>query len=176
MKHVSKQQVAGSVAAIAILAAPMASFAAGSGMTAQKFVTKAGQTNMLEIKLGQLAQNKSDNSQVDTFAKQMVSDHSSLQDKLSSTAKAQKLKMPDELPPKLQKKYQHLSQLSGERFNKAYARFNVKGHKEAVALFKKEKASDNNAAVSAVAGDGLPVIQHHLSMAKQMKQAVAPQS
>lgn len=176
MDNRNYRKLAGSAAIVAFAAVPIAASAAGSGMTAQHFVNEASGTNMLEIKLGKLAQKKSDNPTVDSFAKQMVSDHSSLQDKLSNTAESENLKVPDSLPPKLHKKYQHLAQLSGDRFNKAYARFNIKGHEQAVALFKKEKASDNNAAISKVAGNGLPVIQHHLSMAKHMKQTIMTNS
>lgn len=170
------RKLAGAAVAVVFLATPVYASAADSDMTAQHFIKEAATTNMLEIKLGKLAQNKSDDPTIDSFAKQMVSDHTSLQDNLKNTAESEHLKVPDSLPPKLKKKYQHLAGMSGDQFDKAYARFNVKGHKEAVALFKKEKASDNNTAVSELAGDGLPVIQHHLSMAKKMKQEITTSS
>ncbi|AWN15003.1 DUF4142 domain-containing protein [Salinisphaera sp. LB1] len=163
-------------ATLALAAVPMVAGAAPSGLTAQHFVTEAAATNKLEIKLGKLAQRKSENPAVLSFAKKMLSDHTRLQHKLVRTAKSEHLKLPDSLPPKLQHKYQQLSQLSGRQFNKAYARFNVKGHEQAVALFKNEKRSHNDAAISKLAASGLPVIQHHLSMAKHMQQAVTTKS
>ncbi|MGN8160386.1 DUF4142 domain-containing protein [Salinisphaera sp. SWV1] len=163
-------------ATVALTAVPLVAGAAPSGLTAQQFVTKAAATNKLEIKLGKLAQRKSETPDVLSFAKKMVSDHTTLEHRLARAAESEHLRLPDGLPPKLQHKYQQLGQLSGRQFNKAYACFNVKGHEQAVALFKNEKRSDNNAAISKLAAGGLPVIPHHLSMAKHMQRAVTTKS
>lgn len=138
----------------------------------QTFVTQAAGTDLMEIKLGKLALKQSQNSQVKTFAQQMIDDHSAFQDKLEQTAKSQNLDLPGDIPSAMQKKYQHMATLSGHGFDKAYARFNVKGHRQAVALFKQEKASTQNAQVSQLAATGLPVIESHLTKAKQLSKQV----
>src|SRR5215831_8450633 len=44
----------------------------------QKFINEAWSINTLEVRLGQMAETKADNAEVKTFAKKMVSDHTTL--------------------------------------------------------------------------------------------------
>ncbi|HET7312791.1 DUF4142 domain-containing protein [Salinisphaera sp.] len=78
------------------------------------------------------------------------------------------MNVPDDLPSGKQQKYDRLAGLSSKQFDRAYVRLSVKGHKQARDLFRKEKASHNNARVSQMAATGLPVIKGHLRKAKDM--------
>ncbi|MGH8427290.1 MAG: DUF4142 domain-containing protein [Gammaproteobacteria bacterium] len=159
-------------AALLLTGVPMmASAASMNKSSAQEFVTKAAATNMLEIKLGKLALQNSTNSDVQQFAHRMITDHSKLQGQLASAAKSENLTVPSALPVKLMTQYEQMSKLSGAKFDKAYADFNVKGHEQAVALYKAE-AEKSDGMVSQFAKQGLPIIQEHLVLAKRMKQAV----
>ncbi|MEI9865924.1 MAG: DUF4142 domain-containing protein [Limisphaerales bacterium] len=63
-------------------------------VTAQSFVWDAATTDMKEIRMGEMALQKSDNSDVKDFAKDIVSDHKKACKKLKSIAEKEGLNFP----------------------------------------------------------------------------------
>lgn len=156
-------------AALLMVGAPlMATAAAPDGPSAQKFVNVVAATDLLEVNLGKLALEKSQNHQVRLFAHWMIFDHSHLQEGLEKTAASENLDVPSSIPADVNKHYKDMAKLSGKQFDQAYAQFNVKGHEQAIALLKKEKTSDNDTKLSELADSALPVIEGHLIMAKRL--------
>jgi putative membrane protein len=127
---------------------------------------------MAEVKLGQLAQDKGSNEAVKDFGKKMVDDHSAANDKLKSVAADQKIKLPEAMSKTDQATYDRLSGLSGDAFDKAYARDMVNDHVKDIAAFKREAADGKNDAVKSFASETLPTLQMHLKMARQMATVV----
>src|SRR4051812_36949945 len=72
-----------SIAGTAVYAAPETSKLHGTDMN---FLMDSAKTNLLEVKLGELAQKKATSSDVKTFAQRMIDDHSKAQAKLQSVA------------------------------------------------------------------------------------------
>ena len=64
-------------------------------VTAQHFVWEAATTDMKEIHMGELALQKSDNSDVQSFAKRIISDHKKACKKLQAIAEKEGLNFPD---------------------------------------------------------------------------------
>jgi predicted outer membrane protein len=64
-------------------------------ISSQSFVTKAGMTDLKEIHAGEMALQKSDNSDVKSFARRIVSDHKKNCKKLQSIAEKEGLNFPD---------------------------------------------------------------------------------
>ena len=136
------------------------------------FAKEAAAGGMAEVKMGKLAQEKGSNETVKSFGEKMVQDHSEANEKLKSVADEQKIKLPTTLSKQDQATYDRLSALSGDAFDKAYARDMVNDHVKDIAAFKKEATGGKNEAVKNFASETLPTLQTHLKMAHEMAQAV----
>jgi putative membrane protein len=137
-----------------------------------KFITKAAQGNMAEVKLGQLAQDKASNQAVKDFGKQMVDDHTKALDNLKKVASDDGVSMPSSINAKDQALYDRLSKLSGSDFDRQYMAAMVKDHETDVAEFRKESNSAKTANVKEYASTTLPTLEEHLTHAKDVNSKV----
>lgn len=139
----------------------------GGAMSARNFISKASQDGMTEVKLAELASQKSQNASVKQFASHMATDHSTANSELESVAKQANVPVSDKLDAKHQAEVTALSKKSGAAFDKAYTAAMVKAHKQAVALFKKgAQSSDQN--VASFANKTLPTLESHQRMADDL--------
>jgi putative membrane protein len=158
-----------SVKAVLVSALLAAAAFAADPKDDHKFVEEAAGGGLAEVRLGQLAVDRSSDSSVKEFAQQMVTDHSKANDELKSLVAGRDVKIPAELPKDQQKKWDDLNKLSLEKFDKAYVDAMVDDHKTDVKLFEKEAKSGDDATVKAFAGRTLPTLKHHLEMALSLQ-------
>ncbi|HZP32362.1 MAG TPA: DUF4142 domain-containing protein [Candidatus Acidoferrales bacterium] len=140
--------------------------------TDDTFAEKAASGGMAEVKLGQLAEEKGSNPAVKQFGRRMVQDHSKANNELKSAAQRENLTLPTEMDKADQATYDRLSKLSGEAFDKAYARDMVRDHTKDVSEFEKEAKNGRNEAIKNFAAQTVPTLQSHLEQARQMEQSV----
>src|SRR5689334_21475674 len=88
----------------------------------ENFVKKAAAGGMAEVKLGQLAEERGSNPAVKTFGRRMVQDHSKADNELKGAASKENMELPTEMDKSDQAAYDRLSKLSGDSFDRAYAR------------------------------------------------------
>ena len=141
-----------------------------SAFSDEDFVKDAAQGGLVEVKLGQLAEEKGSSDAVKSFGKRMVEDHSKANEQLKDVALREKVKLPTELSKKNQKAYDRLSELSGEAFDRAYARDMVRDHQNDVTAFKQEATRGQNQAIKNFALQTLPTLEDHLKMAREIEQ------
>jgi putative membrane protein len=142
--------------------------ALGVAPTTQDFVTEAAQSDMFEIQSSQLAQQKSDNAQVKSFAQQMVTDHTKTTDELKPLAQQANVTPPTQMSSSQQSMLDKLKSLNGGDFSKQYVDDQVSGHKDAVSLFERYGKGGDNGPLKSWATQTLPTLQHHLDMANQL--------
>lgn len=71
-------------------------------------------------------------------------------------------------------KLKAMSTLQGVEFDRAYAQdIGVAAHEEAVSLFKNAQSQLTDAALKSYVKKTLPILEHHLEMAKEMKERVS---
>lgn len=140
-------------------------------MADEEFAKKAAQGGMAEVKLGQLAEEKSQSPEVKKFAKRMVEDHTKANDKLKEAAMKDNINLPSDMDSKDEQTYESLNKLSGPEFDRAYAKHMVKDHQEDVAEFRREANSGQKDSIKKFAAETLPTLQSHLREARQMEQA-----
>jgi putative membrane protein len=104
----------------------------------------------------------------------MSVDHAKAGDELKALATAKSVKLPGE-PSLVQKvKLKALGAMNGERFDKQYAdTIAVGAHEDTVKLFRKAASDAKDPDVKAFATKTLPTLEHHLEMARGLKQTVA---
>jgi putative membrane protein len=142
-------------------------------MSDAEFAEDAAEGGAAEVKLGQLAQEKSSNDAVKDFGKMMVNDHTEAGQQLKTIAAQQNLKLPSELNKHDQGVYNKLSKLSGEAFDRAYAKEMVNDHRKDIDDFQQEASGGQNQPIKTFATQTLPTLQKHLKDAREMQRAVS---
>lgn len=127
--------------------------------------------HLAEIETGRLALEKSQNTQVRTYAQQMIDDHQKAYQELQQLAQKKQLTVPTETD------FQHkaiataLRLLSGALFDKQYLQqVGINDHRRTVDLLQKMQVESQDPELKVHAGKLLPVVQRHLSMAREMEQ------
>jgi putative membrane protein len=136
------------------------------------FAVEAADGGMLEVQLAQLAIANGASKQVKDFAQSMVKEHSKANEELKSLATQKNITLPGTLSEDSKKKYDKLAEKRGKEFDEAYCELMVKDHKDDIDKFKKEADDGNDADIKSWASEKLPTLQHHLSLAENMEDAM----
>jgi len=139
-----------------------------STMNDKAFVRDAAEGGMTEVELGKLAQDKATSDAVKQFGQKMVDDHTKANDELKKVAGAESITIPEKLDSKHQARVDKLAKLSGDEFDRAYVKDQLKDHEQDVHEFSEEAQSGSDAAVKNFASQTLPTIQQHLAMVKDL--------
>jgi putative membrane protein len=132
------------------------------------FLKDALQGGMAQVRLGQLALQKSSNPEVKQFAQKMVDDHTRMGDQLKPIAQQIGVKIPDGPSKKDKATITKMEALNGDDFDKIYMKDMVKDHKSDLAAFQSEIDHGSNLAVKGAASQDAPIINQHLQMAEQI--------
>ena len=150
---------------------------AGSGKLSradQKMVMSMAQSNMAEVEMGRMAQNKSQNDQVKNFAQQMIDDHSKALTEVQQVAQARGITLPSELDRAHRAKADKLGALSGDAFDRAYmAQAGVADHKKNHSMLRSAQSKARDPDVKALAARTLPIVDQHLNSAHQLHKSTA---
>ena len=152
------------------LATPKAADA--TAMTDQQFVDFAAQTDMVEANLGQLAASSGSGQPVKDYGQMLVTDHTKDYNQLYEIAHQANLNMPNAIDAEHNKAMiDPFQKLTGAAFDKRYIHEMVAGHTKAIAVYKKEAADAQNAALKSYAEQALPTLEKHLDDAKALEKA-----
>jgi putative membrane protein len=133
-----------------------------------KFIREVTSDNVLETQLGQLADRKAENSEVRQFAQRMVADHNKLQSDWAAMASTNGVGYNTGFGKNHRKKLNQLQKLSGKEFDRAYMTLMIQNHKDYVDYFRKEGRAAKSAQVRNLVSAGLPTLEQHWNMAKQV--------
>jgi putative membrane protein len=151
---------------------PGAAASMGGPGADKAFVKKALGGSMAEVEMGKLALQKSNNDQVKQFAQKMVDDHGKMIEQMKPAAEALGVKVPDQPPGGEMKKMEKMKSLSGDAFDKAYAKDMVADHKKDDKEFKQEAQMTKNPQLKDLVTQADQTIEGHLQMAQQLEQQV----
>ncbi len=143
-----------------------------NNMSDSTFAKKADRSDLAEVKLGKLAEQKGATDTVRDFGQRMVKDHSNANEQLKDAAQQDNINLPNQPNNMQEQEYNRLSNLSGKEFDRAYARLMVKEHQKDVQALQHEANYGKNAQIKNWASTTLPTIQEHLRLARQMQQDV----
>lgn len=144
----------------------------GAAMTDQQFVDFAAQTDMVEANLGQLAQTAAATQPIKDYGQMLVTDHTNDYNQLYAVAHQANLNMPNAIDAEHNKTMiDPFQKLKGAAFDRRYVREMIAGHTKAIEVYKKEAAGAENPALKSYAETALPVLQKHLTAAKDLEKA-----
>lgn len=138
-----------------------------------EFVKAAASGGMAEVQSGQLASTQGTDASVKQFGQQMVTDHSKANDELKALATQKGATVPSALSAKDQRGVDKLTSLSGDAFDKAYAKGMVADHKADIKDFKWASEKADDADLRAWAAKTEPTLEMHLQMATNMWSTVS---
>jgi putative membrane protein len=121
------------------------------------FMKKAAKGGMMEVAMGQVAEQKAQSEDVKSFGKRMVTDHSKANDELKSIASKKGVQLPSK---------EHTIKWTSD---KAYVDMMVKDHEKDLAEFKEEASGGSDPDVKKFADDTSKVIQEHLDLVKEIQ-------
>lgn len=121
------------------------------------FMKKAAKGGMMEVAMGQVAEQKAQSEDVKSFGKRMVTDHSKANDELKSIASKKGFQLPTK---------EHSVKWTSD---KAYMDMMVQDHEKDLAEFKEEASSGSDPDLKKFADDTAKVVQEHLDLAKEIQ-------
>ena len=136
------------------------------------FLRKLAEGDMAEVDAGKLAAQKGSNQGVKSFGEEMVKDHSKDHSELKSVAAASGLELPTTVSREDAADKAKLESATGSAFDKQYVDAQVRGHEKTVMLLQQEISQGQDPAVKGFANKTLPVVKHHLAMAKELQQGM----
>lgn len=143
--------------------------AAGTATAADKeFITFVGQTDMTEAHFGQLAQDQATDQDIKDYGQTLVTDHTKDYNTVSALATKLGADMPKGIDAAHNKMIDPVAKLKGRAFDRRFLADMVKGHEQAIAKYKKEADSGDNADLKAYASATLPTLQMHLQKAEEL--------
>jgi putative membrane protein len=135
----------------------------------KKFLAKAAQSNLNEIKLSQLAEQKATDPAIKAFAHKMVVEHHKIGNSLKPFLEAWNVTPATNLDDDGQKAYDKLSGLSGADFDKEYIDRMVSDHATALDDFTSEAKDTKDAKFRSVVLRDKTMIAAHKNMAYDLK-------
>lgn len=136
------------------------------------YLVFAADVNMKEIQMGKLAQQKSTNAEVRSYAEMMINDHNKALENLKKTAEAKNISLPTALSEDAQEAYDDLNDEKAEDFDKKYVDMMVDGHEKTIKKMEKASEKANDEEIRMWAADMLPTLRTHHSEAERLEDAL----
>ena len=148
------------IVAISLIGAVRAADTASAGGSSlsekdKTFMKRAAKGGMMEVAMGQVAEQKGQSEDVKSFGKRMVTDHGKANDELKSIASKKGFQLPSK---------EHSVKWTSD---KAYIDMMVQDHEKDLAEFKEEATSGSDSDVKKFADDTAKMVQEHLDLAKE---------
>jgi putative membrane protein len=174
------------VAAVALMAQPALAqdtqqpkLQAGEAQLAEvdlDFAKEAAQGGLLEVRLGELAEQQAKSQEVQDFGRRMGEDHGQANQRLMQIAEQKGIELPQSMSEDGQETYDDLRQYMAAEFDEAYMDEMVSDHEHDVAAFEDYVENAQDPDLRSFAEETLPTLKEHLELAQQTQEQVAAAS
>lgn len=138
-----------------------AKFKTDSSEDKAEFFVEAVSGNYGEIKLAQLAQQRSSDKQIKEIAKTLEADHTAALEELKTLASSKAISIPTEEPDKTKDLIKDLSDDKPADFDKAWVKAMMDKHEKTINSYEKELNDSKDEALKAWITKVLPIIRTH---------------
>lgn len=126
-----------------------------------EFVYEVIGSNYGEIKLAELANQRSRNNEVKQIAQTLLNDHTASLNELKTLAQAKAISIPVEERPASKRKLEDMSDESGEDFDRGWCKEMMNLHDESIEKFQKRLENTNDNELRAYINKTLDVLKKH---------------
>ena len=126
-----------------------------------EFVYEVVESNYGEIKLAELANQRSRNSEVKQIAQTLLNDHTASLNELKTLAQSKAISIPVEERAPARRKLNNLADKSGEEFDKSWCKEMMDLHDQTIEKFEKRLEDTDDAELKAYITKSLPVLRKH---------------
>lgn len=133
----------------------------------QTFLRQAGLTDNSEIRIGALAEAQGSSQAAREAGRMLQADHRASQSAAAPLMARYRVRPPVGVLPEARAEMRRLQALRGRAFDRELATFNIAAHQRAIALFQAQARSGDRD-TAAFARSQLPVLRHHLQMARDL--------
>jgi putative membrane protein len=165
------QQVAGQVGSdttIATIEGDTGGRRTGDINKDRKYIVNVDNHHNMEIRLGQMAEERGRDESVKEFGRRMARDHTELRKQWLAMISNTGMKIKPGMGPKHREKLDYLEQFSGREFDREYMTLMTKHHRGYVSYFSKEGRAANYAGVRQAVNRAIPMLQQHFQLAKRI--------
>jgi len=149
--------------------APNQNTATGAVRTAvndQLFAMAAASSGLAEVAMSETGVQKATDPDLKRFSQQMVDEHTRMNSELMALAAQKRVALPRTPDVRAQFCSQSLAGLSGEEFDRCYAKAQLVAHMEALGAFEAEAERGQDPDIKALAARGVQHIKEHLKTIK----------
>jgi len=137
-----------------------------SAVSDELFAAAAASGGLAEVNISQIGLQRATDPELKRFSQQMVQEHTQLNQELMNTVAQKRIAIPQTIDARAQFCAESLAGLSGEKFDKCYAKAQLVVHMDSVAIFEAEAERGQDPQIKALAAKALPRIKEHLNMIK----------
>jgi len=134
---------------------------AGKKQRDADFIYDAVASNYGEIKLAELANQRSRTENVKAIAQMLLTDHTSALNELKTLAQAKAISIPVEESDGSKRKLENMAKESGEDFDKEWVGEMLDMHETSIDLFEKRLEDTEDTELKAFINKTLPVLRQH---------------
>lgn len=139
------------------------------------FVRRAARGNEMEVRMSQMAQDRSQNDAVRQYAERLKQDHSEANKKLTTIASDLNIQLAppvaaDQRQMPADREMQRLQGMSGDQFDRQFVETQIRHHRRDIAQYE-QIANDAsvNPEIRQYAEQTLPALRQHLQMAQDIQ-------
>lgn len=135
-----------------------------------EYLVDAAETDLEEIEVGKLAQQKGTDAEVKSFGKMLVDDHTKSFNDLKSFSEKKQISLPLVATEDNKEAYNDLNKKTGLEFDKKFAQMMVDGHENAIKDAEKVSKDAKDEEIRMWAANKIPTLTAHLEHAKKLKE------
>lgn len=135
-----------------------------------EFLVDAAETDLEEIEVGKLAQQKGTDEEVKSFGKMLVDDHTKSFEDLKTFSGKKQISLPLVATEDGKEAYNDLNKKTGLDFDKKFADMMVDGHEKAIKNAEKVSKDAKDEEIRVWAANKIPTLTTHLEHAKKLKE------
>ncbi len=133
----------------------------------KNFMMEAAKGGMMEVQMGQMAEQQGQSDDVKKLGRQIVADHTKANNQLMGIASKKGVKLDTR---------HKMAKIDSSKFDQAWLAQMVTDHEKTIAAFEKEAQSGSDADVKSFATQTLPTLKKHLTALKSAQGKMAKKS
>lgn len=139
----------------------------------RSFLSEAAQGGLMEVRMGELGEQKATNPEVKNLAQTLHNDHQKANDELAGAVQSKGIQLPTEMSSTHQAAITSLENKSGAEFDRQFVRDTIRDHRKDIDAFERASRDLSDPDLKSWAEKTLPVLRKHLSLAEQAEKSLS---